>query len=238
MRSPWTGFDAKFFLKILPLVNLAEKYFRYEVHGLSHLPRRGSALIVMNHGVLPFHALFFLKQIIEKRHRVPRALAAEFVFHLPFIKDFFRQIGALNASPQTAERLLRNGELLILHPGGIYESLLTKMGKSQIPWTSRRGFVRVAIKTGTPIIPSFCQGINETYFTSRILIRPRLKFLKMTRFSLPVFFGLGLLPLPAKLTQHVGRPISVKPRSGESRQRQIVRIHREVLRAMTRLART
>ena len=124
----------------------------------------------------------------------------------------------------------------MLAPGGIYEALIAKKGLRRIPWERRMGFVKLAVDTGAPIVPTYCRGINSVYFNSYLLLKPRIKLLEKTRFSLPLFFGLGLLPLPRKLLHVVGRPIRIDRKRGESRTLQIARIHDEVIDAMARLA--
>lgn len=223
--------------KVSPFFSLLEKYFRYELRGLRYIPKKGRAMIVMNHGIIPFHGFLMAKKIIEELGVYPRGLGADFLFHIPGVREFFIKGGAVKANPRNAERLLKEDQLVMLAPGGIYEALVVKPGMRRIPWERRRGFVRVAIKTETPIIPSFCQGINSAYFNSYFLLRKRIKLLEKSRFSLPFFFGLGFCPLPVKLVHFVGPPISVSRKPHESKAAQVERIHLQVLEAMKALVR-
>jgi len=226
--------DPKFIKKVKPYFSLLEKYFRYEVKGLDRIPKR-KAIVVMNHGVIPYHGFLLAKKLMD-RGLFPRGLGAEFLFRIPGLREFFLKGGAVNASPDNARQLLQEGQLVLLAPGGIYESLIAKRGLRRIPWERRMGFVRLAVETGTPIVPTYCRGINSVYFNSYFLLKPRIKLLEKTRFSLPFFFGLGLLPLPRKLVHVVGKPILMKRKRGESLKGQIARVHDEVIDAMTRLA--
>jgi 1-acyl-sn-glycerol-3-phosphate acyltransferase len=226
--------DPKFINKVKPYFSLLEKYFRYEVKGLSRIPAR-KAIVVMNHGVIPYHGFLLAKKLMD-RGVLPRGLGAEFLFRIPGLREFFLKGGAVNASPENARRLLETEQVVLLAPGGIYEALIAKQGLRRIPWERRMGFVRLAVETGTPIVPTYCRGINSVYFNSYFLLKPRIKLLEKTRFSVPLFFGLGLLPLPRKLVHVVGRPIPMKRRRGESLERQVARVHDEVIDAMTRLA--
>ncbi len=230
--KPIPSHDQKFIDKVSPFFFLVEKYFRYSVTGLNHIPKTGPALLVMNHGILPFHGFLLAKKIIERIGLYPRSLGADFLFHLPGVREFFLQGGAVKANPKNAERLLKQGHLVLLAPGGIYEALLAKPGLKRIPWERRLGFVKTAIKTGAPILPSYCPGINNAYFNSYLFLRQRIKIMEKVRFSLPIFFGLGLLPLPARLHHRVGKPISVKKIRGENLDQQVQRIHGEVMAAM------
>jgi hypothetical protein len=126
--------------------------------------------------------------------------------------------------------------LILLAPGGIYEALIAKKGLRRIPWERRRGFVELAVKTNTPIVPTYCQGINSVYYNSYLLLKPRIKLLEQFRFSLPFFFGLGFFPLPRKLVHRVGKPIDPRKKKSETSAAQIHRIHEEVIEAMAQLA--
>jgi len=225
----------QFLRKISPYLRLLERYFGYELQGWQNIPREGPALLVMNHGVLPFHAFLLTRQIYAKTGRLPRTLAAEFLFRLPLLRDLFLKGGALNASRRNAGILLKRGNLVTVAPGGIYEALLVHPGAERLPWRRRYGFVAVATKMRVPIIPSYCQGINEAYLTSQVLLKRRIRYLKKSRFAMPLFFGIGLLPFPVKLTHWVGRPISTRRKKGETFRQSVRRIHDEVFDAMREL---
>jgi len=227
--------DPEFLQALDPAFKLLGKYFRYEARGIEHIPK-SRCLIVMNHGIIPFHGFLLAKKIFDRSHVMPRGLGADFLFRVPGLRELFLKGGAVNANPRNAEKLLRQNNIVMLAPGGIYEALLAKPGLKRIPWERRQGFVRMAVKTKTPIIPTYCRGINAAYFNSYLLLKPRIKLLEKLRFSLPLFFGLGLLPLPKKLIHWIGTPISVAKRRGESQTQQIARIHQEVLAAVARLA--
>lgn len=226
--------DTAFIRKIRPFFKILESYFRYEARGLGNIPEE-RALVVMNHGVIPFHGFLLAKKLID-RGTYPRSLGATFLFKIPGLREFFSKGGALKASPDNARRLLKAGHIVILAPGGIYEALIAKRGLRRIPWERRKGFVRVAVEQNAPIIPTYGQGIHSVYYNSYLFLKPRIKLLEKTRFSLPFFFGFGLLPLPVKIVHRIGKAIPVTRKKKETKQEQIDRIHREVLRSMARLA--
>jgi 1-acyl-sn-glycerol-3-phosphate acyltransferase len=231
-------FDPAFVQSLKPFLKPMEAYFRYEVRGLSHIPKKGGALVVMNHGIIPYHGFLFAKKLVEDLKVFPRGLGASFLFELPWIRALFLKAGAVKASPKNGRKLLEEGHLVMLSPGGIYEALIARKSLKRIPWERRKGFVRLAVEAGVPIVPTYCQGINAAYFNSYFLLKPRIKILEMIRFSVPFFLGFGLLPFPTKLIHLVGKPISVKKKTGESPTQQINRIHRAVITAVTILAKS
>lgn len=229
--------DPGFLRKIAPVVTLLERYFRYEVRGMENLPSRGPALLVMNHGVLPFHAYLLIKEIFFKLGRLPRTLGASFLFHVPVLREIARNVGALEASHRNAKAALQRGDLVMVAPGGIYEALLVHPGMKTIPWHGRYGFAVLACKMKVPVIPTYCDGLNEAYLTSPAFLKWRVRILRKTWFSLPLFFGIGLLPFPVKLTHRIGKPIVPKRRKGESFRSEVRRLHRQVLAEMKALMR-
>lgn len=236
IRNQLDHHDPEFLNRLVPAFDLLERYFRYEVKDIERIPKKGASLVVVNHGIIPYHGFLLAKNLIQKLGVYPRGLGAGFLFSIPWVREFFLKGGAVNANPRNGRSLLQSGSCLMLAPGGIYEGLIARPGMKRIPWERRQGFARLAVETGVPIIPTYCAGINEVYFNSQFLLRWRIKILEATRFSMPLFFGLGLLPLPKKLIHLVGRPISTKRRKGESLNACVKRVHEQVIDAMKKLA--
>lgn len=236
LRNQLHHHDTEFLQKLIPVFEILEKYFRYESLGLENIPKKRGALVVMNHGIIPFHGFLFTKHLVQRRSIYPRGLGAGFLFDLPLVKWFFLKGGAVNANNRNAKALLLKKQCVVLAPGGIYEGLICQPGMKRIPWERRKGFVRLAVETGVPIIPTFCHGINEVYFNSTFLLWWRIKLLELTRFSVPLFIGIGLLPFPKKLFHLIGKPIPTHRNRGESKEAAIKRIHVRVMNEMNRLA--
>lgn len=235
IRNELHHHDPDFIDEFMPYFELAKKYFQYEAVGLEHIPKNKGCLLVMNHGIIPYHGFLLTKEVIQKRGIYPRGLGAGFLFDIPYVRDFFLKGGAVNANNYNARRLLKEKNLVFLAPGGIYEGLVCEPGMTRIPWERRMGFVKLAMECNVPIIPSYCQGIHDVYYNSKFLLWWRIKLLEATRFSVPLFFGIGLLPLPKKLVHFIGKPISTRKKKGETKKEQLSRLHQEVLMAMKKL---
>lgn len=227
--------DPTFVDRVMPFFRWLRRYFRYEAVGLNNIPSHGASMVVMNHGIIPYHGFLLALECVEKLRLYPRGLGAGFLFDIPYIREFFLYGGAVNANPRNAKELLQAGHCIMLAPGGIYESLITAPDLPRIPWEQRFGFAEVACETESPIIPSYCNGIDKVYHNSKFLLRWRIKFLEKTRLPLPLFAGLGLIPFPAKLIQYVGRPIATKARKKESLEARTERVHQQVMKAMWQL---
>ncbi len=228
--------DPVFLHKLMPIFDFVEKYFRYEVVGIENVPKNKGSLVVMNHGIIPFHGFLMAKALIQQRGIYPRGLGAGFLFSIPWVRDFFLKGGAVNANHRNARALLDEGNCVMLSPGGIYEGLICQPGMTRIPWERRKGFVRLALESRVPIIPTYCTGINEVYSNSRFLLKLRIKILEATRFSLPLFYGIGLIPFPVKLIHFVGKPVPARIQKGEDFEQAVKRIHHQVMDEMRQLA--
>lgn len=235
IRNQLHHHDPDFLDGLIPYFDAVQAYFRYETIGLDNIPKGRGCLVVMNHGIIPYHSFLLTKSLIENRGIYPRGLGAGFLFSVPLVKDFFLKGGAVNANPRNAIELLKQKQCVLLAPGGIYEGLVCQPGMDRIPWERRKGFIHTAIEAGAPIIPTYCDGINEVYLNSKFLLRQRIKILERTRFSLPLFMGLGLIPFPKKLVHFIGKPIPVKAKKGESKNKRIERLHHEVLDSMRKM---
>lgn len=185
-------------------------YFRTEIHGIEHVPECGRAIIVANHsGQIPIDAAILGCSLLfdAKTPRLIRAMVDRWVGHLPFVAEFFSDLGSVVGTPTVAKELLHDEELLLIFPEGI-------RGISK-PFTRRyqlqpfgHGFMRLALDTHTPIIPAAIIGAEEQYFSlgnSEALAR----FFRMPVYPLipQIYLPLGQLPLPTKYRIHFGEPL-------------------------------
>jgi 1-acyl-sn-glycerol-3-phosphate acyltransferase len=196
-------------LALEPLERTLKAYFRYEVKGLEHVPQRGRAIIVSNHGVLPIDGWFLYYEIRRAHGRWPRGLTDWRIFRLPYLRQLFLDLGTVVGSHENAERLLRDEQLVFIMPGGSKEAWKSSRYRYRLLWQGRFGFVKLALRTGAPIIPSANVGTDDTYrvFFDGYTTAYKLFRSKRVLFPISLPVGLGPLPLPAKMTQYVGEPI-------------------------------
>ena len=93
-----------------------------------------------------------------------RCLAASFVFYIPIYRDIALAAGIVDASRYVTRDLLnKKRHSIALCPGGATEALYAGAGRHTLYIKSRLGFVRMAMQTGTPIVPVYSFGENDTY---------------------------------------------------------------------------
>jgi len=195
---------------------LASLYFRAEVRGLGNVPEEGPVLLVGNHSggnVTPDTGVFTLAfSTYFGVERVFHQLAHNLVLSMPFL-SFLRKYGTVAASHDNARKALQAGAAVLVYPGGDYEVHRPIWESRRIDFGGRKGFLRLALEEGVPIVPVVSIGGQETaLFLSRgerlakLLALDRLFRLKVLPISLAPPWGLnvgdvlGHLPLPAKIT--------------------------------------
>ncbi|MEW6442738.1 MAG: lysophospholipid acyltransferase family protein [bacterium] len=213
---------------------LIRAYFRYELYGLENVPAMGRAVLVSNHGILPVDAVLLMHAIHEAYGRWPKGLTDRRIFRIPLLRQFFLDLGIVLADHETGSALLERDEIVYIMPGGAREAFKSSRERYKLLWKRRMGFVRLAIRTGSPIVPAVCIGIDETYhlLLDGYSVSERI-FGKGALLPITLPIGLGPLPLPAKLTHYIGKPIRFRYRPEDAEDpTKVSRLHRRVLRTM------
>jgi 1-acyl-sn-glycerol-3-phosphate acyltransferase len=209
---------------------LASLYFRAEVRGLGNVPEEGPVLLVGNHSggnLTPDTGVFTLA--FSTYFGVERAfyqLAHNLVLSMPGL-SFLRKYGTVAASHENARKALRAGAAVLVYPGGDYEVHRPSWQGGQVDFGGRKGFLRLALDEGVPIVPVVSIGGQETsLFLSRgERLAKGLRLDKLFRLKvLPISIALpwvinvgdmaGHLPLPAKITVEALPPIDLRREFG------------------------
>jgi 1-acyl-sn-glycerol-3-phosphate acyltransferase len=120
------------------------------------------------------------------------------------------RLGAVRASPEAAERLLAEGTVVGVFPEGSAGARKPWADRYRIQRFGRGGFVKLALRTGAPIIPcaivgneEASPGISRTGWLSERLGLPLLSSSPVLRLGAAAF-----LPLPSRWTLRFGEPIA------------------------------
>jgi 1-acyl-sn-glycerol-3-phosphate acyltransferase len=140
-------------------------WFRVETEGIENVPSEGGALLVSNHaGALPPDAPMIM-QAIRLEHRRPRPLymLGEHWFKgYPGVSMLVNKLGLVAAHPANAQRLLHDeGSLVLVFPEGAKGSRKLFWQRYRLRRFGRGGFVRTAMRAGTPIVPIAVLGAEE-----------------------------------------------------------------------------
>jgi 1-acyl-sn-glycerol-3-phosphate acyltransferase len=154
-------------------------------------------------------------------------LAHNLAIAWPVAGDLLRKAGTLSASHKNAERALDAGAPVLVYPGGDWETHRPSWRGNEIDFAGRKGFIRLALEAGVPIVPVVSIGGQETaLFLSRgaglasALRLDKLARLKVLPVSLALPWGLnvgdfaGHFPLPSKITVEALPPIDLEKEFG------------------------
>lgn len=206
------------------------RWFRSEVRGLDTIPSAGGALVVSNHsgGMLTPDVLIFAPAFYEKfGFDRPVYTLAHYGVFVPPLGSLLRRAGVIEASRENAGKALRAGAVVLVFPGGDYDSYRPTFTENRIDFAGRTGYVRTAIEAGVPIVPMVSIGGQETqFFLARgdaLARRLGLKKIRMEILPVSIGFPFGLsvifppnLPLPSKVVTRVLDPIDITAQFGDN----------------------
>lgn len=133
--------------------------------------------------------------------------------------------GICDVSRESIEWLMTkqgSGNAAVIVVGGAEESLEARPGSYKLTIRERKGFVKMAIRTGACIVPVYSFGENDLFKQADNPAGSGLRhfqetFKKIFGFAPPLFYGrgifnytLGLLPFRKPINTVVGRPIEVE----------------------------
>lgn len=208
------GLDPEFRSAVMPFFNfMYDSWWRVEMHGVENVPASGRALLVSNHsGVLPWDGAMIFTGLEKTMQppRLARSLVANWFPTLPFLSIFLTKTGQVMASHQNGERLLESDQLVVVFPEGYKGVGKLYRDRYNLARFGRGGFIRMALKTGAPIIPVAVTGAEETYpmvYNAKWLAKMiGFPYFPVT-VTFPWFGLLGFIPLPSKWHIDIGEPI-------------------------------
>lgn len=177
-------------------------------------------------------------------------------FRLPFNRDWILALGLQSVSKESIWNILTkggpNGEgqgrAVTIVVGGARESLEAQPGTLRLILKGRKGFIKMALRTGADLVPVIGFGENDLYDQLSPKKHPMVhKFqmfvLKVFKFTLPALHGRGLLNYDVGLMPYrrpvdivVGKPIRVEQSHGsQPAQEEIDRLHELYVQEVERL---
>jgi 1-acyl-sn-glycerol-3-phosphate acyltransferase len=221
------GFDEGFAELVEPFFGfLYETWWRVKVVGAERVPAHGRALLTANHaGILPWDATMISMALLREHPlpRYPRFMVLNWAFDLPWISAGMRKVGGVVASPFNAMRLLEQDHLVAVFPEGVKGTGKPYSERYRLQRFGRGGFVEIALRTGSPIVPVAVVGSEEIYpkladlpAVARLLGAP---YFPVTP-TFPLLGPLGIVPLPSKWRIEFLEPIetaSYGPEGAEDR---------------------
>jgi 2-acylglycerol O-acyltransferase 2 len=226
-RSEW--------LRSLPIWRLFAGYFPATLHKTHDLPPTRKYIFgyhphgIISHGAwaaFATNALGFPEKFPGIQNTI---LTLDSNFRIPLYRDWILAMGVGSVSKESIWNLLtkggRNkegmGRAATIVIGGARESLEAQPGTLRLILTGRKGFVKMALRTGADLVPVLAFGENDLYDqlspkTHPMVHRFQMLTLSVFKFTLPAMHGrgllnydVGLMPYRRPLNIVVGKPIRV-----------------------------
>jgi len=178
----------------------------------------------------------------------PHLLTLEGQFWIPGYREMFALSGCCSTTKSSMEFLLRRpkSQAVVLVVGGAPEALNTEPGKVTLILHRRKGWIKLALRHGTSLIPTFSFGENAIYDQ---VPNPKGSFLrnfqewlmKVVGFAPVLFLGRGVFQYNFGIIPHrrpihvvVGKPIPVEKVEDPSRE-EVEALHAKYVEELVKL---
>ncbi|WP_405497407.1 lysophospholipid acyltransferase family protein [Nocardia sp. NBC_00511] len=199
---------------LLPLARAYTDYFTPTVTGLENLPTSGPALVIGNHSSIywaPEVWITFMAMLDRRPGEPTYGVAHDILLRAPLLGDSLRGFGVIPASKEAAATGLKDGAAVLVYPGGDWEACRPWTERGKIEYADRKGFIRLALELGVPVIPAVANGGHDSIFVlsrgeraAKLLQLDKLVRAKVFPVTLGLPFGvapiLPQIPLPASVT--------------------------------------
>ncbi len=193
----------------MDIIGLFTFWNRPEFHGLERMPKEGPVLLVGNHGLMGADAPFVWRGVYEHTGRVVRGLGDNALFLAAPMTWALHKLGALHGTPENGLRFLKAGHLLNVYPGGARGALKRREMSYRLHWDRAKGFVRLALRAGSPVMLHMCCGNDDTFYNlGRIKFPARV--MGHPKYEMPMLSGLGPFTRPVKLDYYFSEPIMLE----------------------------
>jgi len=201
--------------RVASLLAPLERITEPKVYGVERIPERGT-LFVGNHTLFGLVDVPFMATQLWRHRRIRlRGLGEHAHYRVPVWRNLLERSGMVRGTRENARALMRDGQHILVFPGGTGEVFHGRGQKYRLRWKERVGFARLAIELGYPIVPFAAVGVEEMFdivaddrtpgLAHAYPIISRLVGLPLP----PIAHGIGptLIPRPKRLYFWFGEPI-------------------------------
>ena len=204
--------------------NLMDRYFRLEFDGFENLPDEPCLLIGVHSGGPLTMDAWTVVMAWWREFEETRALhgtAHDVLMNAPVLGDYFRRLGVISPTKENIRAAFDKGDDVILWPGGEVDCYRSWMNRDKAVLGGRKGFIRLAMSAGVPIVPVATVGGHDTLFVlsegrglaKKLKLKERMRS-DVAPITLSWPFGVALhltpfqhVPLPAKIRTRLMEPI-------------------------------
>ncbi|CAM9638091.1 unnamed protein product [Choristocarpus tenellus] len=110
---------------------------------------------VQPHGVMSVAGICYA--IYQAPRPTPPTCVASVILQVPILKHVFGSFGLISASSRSLARALSKTSV-VLYIGGMAELFLSTPHEERLYAAKRKGFIKMAMRTGTDVVPSYYFG--------------------------------------------------------------------------------
>jgi 2-acylglycerol O-acyltransferase 2 len=250
------------YLRSIKLWRLFAGYFPIRLHKTFDLdPKRRYVLAYHPHGIISHGAwCSFATDALGFKAKFPgitnTLLTLDSNFRIPFYRDWILAMGIRSVSKESIRNLLGiggpkndgQGRAVTIVVGGARESLEAQPGSLRLILKGRKGFIKMALRSGADLVPVIGFGENDLYDqlspkTHPMVHKLQMFTLRVFKFTLPALHGrgllnydVGLMPYRRPVNVVVGKPIPVHTEPGhEPNQAEVDQYHALYLQELEKL---
>lgn len=195
------------------------------------------------HGFIVFCPILLLaeKSILgEPQGRPWNCTGAPAIFKLPFVGELLTLINGRPVDRRSLESIVSQGGTVAIQPGGVAEQAATRHDQEQAFFPAKLGFVRLAIKGGTPLLMVYVFGENQLYKKVDGLSWLTKRIRAVTGLTLPIWTGRWGIPqnfFPRTTNVHVrwGNSVEVGPADPDPSEERVEEVFQRYLVELQRL---
>lgn len=134
----------------------------FQLHVKSPLPPSSCLFVWQPHGLISISSLFYNSGLLStKEYPRNHSVLISFWHYIPILGDFARHLHSIPSDASSIRRTLNARESVSVMIGGVRDMLDSRPHVITVP--KRNGIYRIALETGTPLVPVLTYGENERF---------------------------------------------------------------------------
>ena len=139
--------------------NLQESF---QLHVQGELPPSSCLFVWQPHGLISISSLFYNSGLLSaKGYPSNHSVLISFWHYIPILGDFARHLRSIPSDASSIRKTLKSHESVSVMIGGVRDMLDSRPYVITVP--KRTGIYRIALETGTPLVPVLTYGENERF---------------------------------------------------------------------------